>query len=108
MSDPKFVPTPTSGTEPPAYVPASGEHQHEGLPVAGYVPQSDANVVRVNANKQLEEQVLRQLDALDVPGIDRRWLAVARTHIEIGFMAANRAVFQPQRIALSADAQEPR
>jgi hypothetical protein len=72
-----------------------------GLPVAGYQNQSQANVDLVNANKVLEEQVLRALDDLAAnPAVDMRWLAIARTNIEQGFMAANRAVFKPQRVSI--------
>ena len=35
--------------------------------------------------------------------IDQRWLAIARTHIEQGFMALNRAIFRPQRVELDED-----
>ncbi len=78
--------------------------QHGGLPVAGYRPQSEVNVERVNLNKRLDEQVLRALDVLaEQPDIDKRWLAIGRTSIEQGFMAVNRAVFQPARVALAAD-----
>jgi hypothetical protein len=78
--------------------------EHNGLPVAGYRSQSDANVDRVNTNKQIEEQVLRILDGLKVtPEIDQRWLAIGRTHIEQGFMAVNRAVFQPSRVKLDGE-----
>lgn len=62
---------------------------HAGLPVSGYRPQSDSNVNTVNANKQIEERVLCLLDAL-----------AERTDIEKGFMAVNRAVFQPARVTL--------
>lgn len=79
-------------------------NEHQGLPVAGYQPQSDDKVGAVNVNKQHEELILRRLDELKgMTGIDQRWLAVGRTHIEQGFMAINRAVFQPQRIALPTD-----
>lgn len=72
-----------------------------GLPVAGYSPQSETNVERVNLNKRLEEQVLRALDVLaEQPDIDKRWLAIGRTSIEQGFMAVNRAVFKPGRVEL--------
>lgn len=78
-----------------------------GLPVAGYRPQSDAAVALVNANKRLEERVLRQLDAMAAdPAVDKRWLALARTQIEQGFMAANRSVFQPARATLPEDIDE--
>lgn len=80
--------------------------EHEGLPVEGYRSQTSANVETVNQNKRLEEQVLRQLDGLQAdPSIDQRWLAIGRTAIEQGFMAVNRAVFRPERISLSEEAQ---
>lgn len=77
---------------------------HEGLPVHGYQAQSQSNVDLVNNNKQIEETVLRTLDVLKLsPGIDQRWLAIGRTHIEEGFMAINRSIFKPERIKLPKD-----
>ncbi|MCD2176447.1 Acb2/Tad1 domain-containing protein [Rhizobium sp. C1] len=74
---------------------------NNGLPVSGYKPQSDDSVGKVNVNKRLEEMVLRQLDELAAdPDTDKRWLAIGRTSIEQGFMAANRAIFKPGRIEL--------
>lgn len=71
----------------------------DGLPVKGYQPQTGSNVDLVNRNKVQEERVLRVLDELaQLPDVDKRWLAIGRTHIEQGFMAANRAVFRPARI----------
>lgn len=90
-------------------------NDNQGLPVAGYRPQSDEAVAIVNDHKQLEEILLRRLDALrdmrtkavietlERPAFDQRWLAIARTHFEEGFMALNRAVFQPTRIKLPED-----
>ncbi len=78
---------------------------HNGLPVAGYRPQTSRAVDQVNASKQMEERVLRMLDALSSDA-DRRWLEIARTHIEQGFMAVNRAVFQPSRIDLPEDGSD--
>lgn len=72
-------------------------------PVAGYRPQSAGALELVNQNKRMEENVLRVLDALRVTGVDGRWLAVGRTHIEQGFMAINRAIFQPDRVKLPTD-----
>ena len=90
--------------------------EHTGLPVAGYQPQSDEKVALVNSNKEMEERLLRTIDALSLglptstqPGTvnhafaDGRWLAIARTHFEQGFMALNRAIFQPKRIELPED-----
>jgi hypothetical protein len=87
---------------------AEADAKHSGLPVAGYKPQNQAAVDAVNANKQLEEQVLRQIDALNDPhnplATDPRWIAVGRRHIEQGFMELNRAVFKPGRAKLPGDA----
>jgi hypothetical protein len=73
---------------------------HQPLPVAGYTTQTDDKVQAVNENKQLEETVLKRLDALKAdPNIDQRWLAIGRTHVEEGFMSINRAIFQPKRLS---------
>ena len=73
----------------------------QGLPVSGYTPQSQAKVDLVNRNKEAEERVLRILDELSTgEGVDGRWLQIGRTHVEQAFMAINRAIFKPQRIAL--------
>jgi hypothetical protein len=81
---------------------------HTGLPVSGYKPQSDDKVALVNANKADEERLLRKIDALtlndDGVNADTRWLAVAKTHFEQGYMALNRAIFQPGRVKLPEDA----
>ena len=78
--------------------------EHNGLPVEGYRPQSDDKITLVNHNKQLEELVLRTLDELQrISSVDPRWLAIGRTDIEKGFMAVNRAVFQPGRAKLPGD-----
>lgn len=83
---------------------AFGASQHQGLPVSGYRPQTADKVDTVNANKVAEEQVLRILDGLAArPDVDKRWLAIGRTAIENGFMAVNRAVFQPGRVSLPSD-----
>ena len=90
--------------------------EHQGLPVAGYVAQSPENIATVNANKELEERVLRQIDAMqrsrtgqsvnDPSGdaiYDQRMIALARTKIQEGFMWLNRSVMQPKRIRLPED-----
>lgn len=78
---------------------------HQGLPVAGYQPQSEDRVAVVNANKKSEERILRLLDEMAASKelCDPRWVAIGRTHIELAFMAINRAVFQPSRVALPED-----
>ena len=76
--------------------------KHKGLPVAGYQPQSQMNLALVNANKEAEEVILRCLDDLAaMPDVDKRWLAIGRTQIEQGFMAVNRSIFKPGRVAIA-------
>ena len=80
--------------------------EHTTLPVQGYTTQSDAKVALVNEFKQDEERLLRKIEtAANDVGLrfDGRWGSIAKTHFQEGFMALNRAVFQPQRIALPED-----
>lgn len=73
----------------------------DGLPVSGYVSQTEDNIKLVNNNKILEEKILRILDELSQNNlIDKRWLSIGRTNIELGFMAINRSIFKPKRIDL--------
>lgn len=86
----------------------SDEKKHEGLPVAGYKPQNALAVAAVNENKVMEEQLLRQIDMLrnnNDLDVDQRWAAMAKTHIEQAFMALNRAIFKPGRVALPGDGE---
>lgn len=77
---------------------------HQGLPVAGYQPQTDDKVQIVNRAKELEERVLRHLDGLRAnPACDQRMVSIAVTGIQEAFMWANRAVFQPSRVKLPDD-----
>ena len=78
--------------------------KYEGLPVPGYVAQAQANVTKVNSNKFEEEAILRRFDEMkEDPTIDQRWLAIARSHFEQGYMALNRSIFRPTRIRLPED-----
>lgn len=82
---------------------------HKVLPITGYKKeQSSIAVDYVNANKQDEERILRRMDDLRDIGlqgveIDYRFLAIARTHLELAYMAFNRAVFNPERVKLDTD-----
>jgi len=79
--------------------------KHNPLPVHGYSAQPDEKVQAVNTNKQFEEKLLRLIEsqASTIPDMDMRWLAIAKTHFEQGFMAFNRAIFKPARIRLTED-----
>ena len=80
------------------------EKVHEPLPVAGYTAQPATHIELVNVNKVAEEYLLRVIDELTTKlEIDPRWLAIARTNFEIGFMSLNRSIFRPQRVTLPDD-----
>ena len=80
---------------------------HKPMPVAGYTAQIDENVQMVNMNKQDEERILRSIDLYAMNAdVDKRWLSIATTHIEQGFMAMNRAIFRPQRVKLEGGEHE--
>ena len=80
---------------------------HIGLDIPGYQPQSDHNVALVTHFNQIEEQLLREMDVMADTAkphrYDMRWLSIARTNIEQGFMALNRSVFRPTRVRLPGD-----
>lgn len=79
-----------------------------GLPEHGYKPQDQTAVAFVNINKEFEEVLLRLMDEhAGSPIVDKRWLSIARNHIEQGFMALNRAIFKPDRIRLPDDEVAP-
>lgn len=76
----------------------------KGLPVPGYKDQTTTNVALVSHFKRQEERLLREMGEMkDMPDIDQRWLAIARTQIEQGYMALNRSVFKPDRVELPED-----
>ncbi|MBN9504923.1 MAG: hypothetical protein J0I69_02760 [Altererythrobacter sp.] len=81
--------------------------ERTGLPVSGYRPQSDDAIALVNHFKAIEERLLRDIDVMRDSGavgrFDQRWLSIAQTQLQQGFMALNRAVFQPGRIRLEGD-----
>lgn len=60
---------------------------HKPLPVAGYTGQNDENC-----------DELRKMTALD-----QRFVSMAVSHFQEGFMCLNRAIFQPTRIKLPED-----
>lgn len=79
------------------------ENNYKPLPIKGYTDQSGERIRTVNTNKGFEEIILRHLDGLSTKNVDQRWLAIACTHIEQGFMALNRSIFRPERVMLDGD-----
>ena len=77
---------------------------HQGPPVSGHSALTPGAISLLNDHAQMEERLLRHLDRLAArDDVDKRWLAIGRTSIEQGFVAVNRAVARPGRVALPED-----
>lgn len=73
--------------------------QQPGVVIGYNQQQPRAAVVAVNHTKTLENQLgewIDQLRADDAVPLDPEWVKTAVTHLQLGFMALNRAVFQPE------------
>lgn len=70
------------------------DNQHRQI--AGYRELSQAEIDRMNEVKAKAEEVGELIDQLAATdGLDPRWVGIARTHLQQGFMAAIRAIAQP-------------
>ena len=74
--------------------------EYHSPPVDGYRPTlDDVKINAVNALKHAERQYAEAWKIVNgMDGVDKRWMAVAKTHIQEGTMAASRAVFQPEDV----------
>jgi hypothetical protein len=64
--------------------------------ITGYQPQTSEKIDVVNHSKELENQLGDWIAELRKGPVDQRWVAIAVTDFQKGFMALNRAVFQPE------------
>lgn len=65
-------------------------------PITGYRELSDEELADINMLKKIEKDVLAEIaDLQSTNKYTQRWLAIATTHIQQGFMAANRAIARP-------------
>lgn len=70
------------------------ENQHRHI--KGYRDLSEAEVAEMNRIKAAGEQVSALIaNVTALPGVDQRWVAIARTELQQGFMALTRAVARP-------------
>ena len=70
------------------------DNQHRKI--AGYRELSQTEIDHMNAVKAKAEEVGELIDQLAATdGLDQRWVGIARTHLQQGFMAAVRAIAQP-------------
>lgn len=69
------------------------DNQHRKI--AGYRDLSEDEIASINRLKELEKDVFEQLNtSLHAP--DPRHQAIAKTHLETGFMFAIKAIAKPQ------------
>jgi len=73
------------------------DNQHKKI--KGYRDLSEAEIQMMNEIKEREADLKMLLDrvgeAEDMPSDSKRWLALARTNLETGFMYAVKAVARP-------------
>jgi hypothetical protein len=70
------------------------ENQHRKI--KGYRDLTPEEIAKMNAVKGLAADVGALIETLqDEPSLDQRWVAIAKTHLQQGFMAAVRAIAQP-------------
>jgi hypothetical protein len=70
------------------------DNQHRQI--KGYRDFDQDTVDEINGIKKLESIVLERIKNIDVEmDVDQRWLAIAKTDIQKGFMALIRAVAKP-------------
>lgn len=68
------------------------QHQH----IKGYRDLSQEEIDLMNAVKAVGEQVKTTIQTLDdTDNIDKRWLNIARTDLQKGFMALVRSIAKP-------------
>lgn len=67
-----------------------------GDKVGGYRKLSNTEINDINALKELENSVGNMITLLqNYRHVDQRWLAIARTDLQKGFMAAVRSIAKP-------------
>lgn len=71
------------------------DNQHQKI--SGYRDLSEAEIDAMNTVKSAESDIgaLWSQIGADVTDVDRRWLAIAKTHFQEGFSALVRAVARP-------------
>lgn len=66
-------------------------------PIVGYRTLSTTEIDLINTIKEQANNLGRAFEALSqVPGVDARWLAIAKTQMQLGTMAMVRAIAKPE------------
>lgn len=70
------------------------ENQHQKI--TGYRDLTQVEVDLMDMVKGLAEKVGAELEIVNsTPDTDKRWVAIARTHLQEGFMALTRSIAKP-------------
>lgn len=70
------------------------ENQHRAI--TGYRALSQDEIKLINMVKGLAYMVGDELEIVNQsPDVDKRWVAIARTHLQEGFMALTRSIAKP-------------
>lgn len=70
------------------------ENQHKKI--KGYRDLSQQEIDDMNESKELAAQVGNLIEKLEsIDSIDKRWLAIAKTDLQKGFMSLVRSIAQP-------------
>jgi len=70
------------------------DNQHKKI--KGYRDLSQAEIDDMNRIKEKAAEVGEMIEALEEsPEIDKRWLAIAKTDLQKGFMALTRSIAKP-------------
>ena len=70
------------------------ENQHQKI--TGYRDLTQAEIDMMNMVKGLAEKAGAELEIVNAnPTTDKRWVAIARTHLQEGFMALTRSIAKP-------------
>jgi len=65
-------------------------------PITGYRMLTENEIAAMNEGKAIAVQVGEWVDRLLAdPSTDKRWVAIGKTHLQQGFMAALRGIAQP-------------
>ena len=67
-----------------------------GDKIKGYRVLTETEVELINGLKELENNLGDYLKLMEILEADKRWLSIARTDLQKGFMAAVRALAQPE------------
>ena len=71
------------------------ENQHQKI--KGYRDLSQDEINMMNESKSIAIQVGKVIEDLEkLPDIDKRWLAIAKTDLQKGFMSLIRSIAKPE------------